>query len=105
MQNHLIIISMIIILENFNIDIIRSRDLILFSLFQLKSEKYVICWKWPLVSFYNYLFIIKGEVFPVVGKEIIQNNCPSKIKTFQVKPYCIKFLHTMNILYLSKVIT
>lgn len=48
---------------------------------------------------------LKGEVFPVVGKEIIQNNCPSKIKTFQVKPYCIKFLHTMNILYLSKVIT
>lgn len=43
MENHLIIISMIIILENFNIDIIRSRDLILFSLFQLKSEKYVIC--------------------------------------------------------------
>lgn len=42
MENHLIIISMIIILENFNIDIIRSRDLILFSLFQLKSEKYVI---------------------------------------------------------------
>lgn len=39
MENHLIIISMIIILENFNIDIIRSRDLILFSLFQLKSEK------------------------------------------------------------------
>lgn len=31
MENHLIIISMIIILENFNIDIIRSRDLILFS--------------------------------------------------------------------------
>lgn len=43
MENNLIIISMIIILENFNIDIIRSRDLILFSLFQLKSEKYVIC--------------------------------------------------------------
>lgn len=43
MENHLIIISMIIILENFNIDIIRSRDLILFSLFQLKYEKYVIC--------------------------------------------------------------
>lgn len=43
MENHLIIISMIIILENFNIDIIRSRDLILFSLFQLKSEKYAIC--------------------------------------------------------------
>lgn len=44
MENHLIIISlMIIILENFNIDIIRSRNLILFSLFQLKSEKYVIC--------------------------------------------------------------
>lgn len=43
MENHLIIISMIIILENFNIDIIRSRDLILFSLFQLKSKKYVIC--------------------------------------------------------------
>lgn len=42
MENHVIIISMII-LENFNIDIIRSRDLILFSLFQLKSEKYVIC--------------------------------------------------------------
>lgn len=39
MENHLIIISMIIILENFNIDIIRSRDLILFSLFQLKSGK------------------------------------------------------------------
>lgn len=39
MENHLIIISMIIILENFNIDTIRSRDLILFSLFQLKSEK------------------------------------------------------------------
>lgn len=43
MENHLIIISMKIILENFNIDIIRSRDLILFSLFQLKSKKYVIC--------------------------------------------------------------
>lgn len=39
MENHLIIISMKIILENFNIDIIRSRDLNLFSLFQLKSEK------------------------------------------------------------------
>lgn len=68
MENHLIIISMIIILENFNIDIIRSRDLILFSLFQLKSEKYVICRKWPLVSFYNYLFITKRGGIPCCWK-------------------------------------
>lgn len=68
MENHLIIISMKIILENFNIDIIISKDLILFSLFQLKSEKICNMLKMAFGIIYNYLFITKRGGIPCCWK-------------------------------------